>query len=133
MAGFLNFDPIQSGDPVVVIFDGTTPDLAATFQRFISADGTLVVTTPQGEDDPALQTVHYLDDFQYLSTGVAPAQINEEIDVDTGDNVTVYFGTAPAANITGTVTKINPSAGLFQLDVGGTITVVKDYWYLEKN
>ena len=138
MTGLLNFDPLQSGDPCIVIFDGTTPDLAATFQRFISADGTIVVTTPQGENDPDLQTVHYVDDFQYLAAGVAPVQINEDIAITVGANVTFYFGTynVPGTSdvpwtITGTITAINPSNGLIQLDVGGTTTVVKDYWYVE--
>ena len=64
------FVPIQSGASVTVVFADTTADLVGTFQRFISDGGTLVLTTPQGEADPTLQAVYYIDDYQYMYTDV---------------------------------------------------------------
>ena len=58
---------IAPKDAVTIHFNDTTPDLVCTYQQVVSDTGTLIVTTPQGELDPALTTVYFVDDFQYLS------------------------------------------------------------------
>jgi hypothetical protein len=63
---FTSFKTLQSGDPVRVIFSDATPDLDATFRRFADNGALAIVTTPIGVNDPAAQTVYYIDDYQQI-------------------------------------------------------------------
>lgn len=63
---FVRWRTLQSGDSVRVIFGDTTPNLDATFRRFADNGNLVIVTTPLGENDPALQTVYYIDDYQQI-------------------------------------------------------------------
>lgn len=94
----LNYIPIQAGDLCTVVFDGTTPDLPARFQRFLSDSGEILVTTPPGELDPDLQTTHYIDDYQYIQAGNSPGiSGSNDLLLEVGDNIEVVFGCCPAA------------------------------------
>ena len=111
-----------------------------TFQLFIPNSGVAIITTPQGEDDPDLQTVHYVTNYEYIATGtVPPVGVNDSISLNNGELVKVYFGTYNVPGntddpwtLTGTITAINPSLGVIELDVGGVLHEVKDFWYIEK-
>ena len=123
---------IDPGSPVTVVFDGTTPDLVADFQRFIQNGETMVVTTPQGETDPSLQVVHYIEDYQYIAivaggAGGSPA-VNNITEKYIGLTVEVRFtGTGANDTLTGTITDVG-TGGRFAMDVGGVEHVVNDYW-----
>ena len=55
------FNDIQSGDAVTVTLKDLTT-LDCTVRRLVGQEG-LLVTTPQGENDPTLQATHYIDDY----------------------------------------------------------------------
>ena len=70
---FSNFIGIQSGDSVQVTLKDGTSTLDGTFRQFIGLDGNnVVITTPLGENDPTLQTIHYLGDITSMVTPVPP-------------------------------------------------------------
>ena len=129
--------PLYPGDDCTIVFPDTTPDLACTFQGFFGTPEVLVVTTPQGEADPLLQVVHYVDNYNYIDHDVQAATgvgTQGEVDVDVGDNVTIYLRLGPPmVAYTGVVTGSDRLSGAVQMDVGGTTMVFKDWIYLEIN
>lgn len=115
---------------IVVVFEGTTPDLNCRFQRFIANGETIVVTTPQGEDNPDLQTIHYIEDFQYLYEGTFVNQVDVANII--GETVEVRFTFSPGAGetLTGVLEAMTPE-GILRVNVGGDTHIIKDYHYFE--
>ena len=125
------FRPLFPGDDCTVVFPDTTPDLICTFQGYWGTPDQLVVTTPQGEKNPDLQVVHYLDNYNYINhdvvSGVGTIDgINEQGYV--GEDVEVFFANNGnnLLSITGTITAVQGTT--LELDNN---KVVKDYFYLE--
>jgi len=123
------FVPIQAGDAVLVNF-ATKPQLAGNFQRFISDGGTLVVTTPQGEADPTLQTVHYIDDYESMETGVLPPP--QAATMNVGQAVRVKFRNQDSSDLIGTIVATDPVSGTIRIvTAGGEQYACKDFWWVQ--
>jgi hypothetical protein len=123
---------IAPGDPITVVFDGTTPDLACDYQRLADNGNTVIVTTPVGAL-PENAVVNYIDDFQYFYKGSPPAQIN----VEPGDPVevviTIRENNGNVTNsITGTIVAVNRDLGLIEVDDGLNLQVIRDWKYITK-
>ncbi len=125
---------IAPGDNIVVVFDGTTPDLACTYQRLSDNGNTVIATTPPGAlvTDPNV-VVNYIDDFQYFYKGAPPAQV----DVEPGDPVevviTIRENNGNVTNsITGTVAAVNIDLGIVEVDDGVNLQVIRDWKYITK-
>ena len=131
-----NYRKLQAGDTCTVFYEdsASNPPLTATYQKF-EPTGILVVTTPVGETDPELQTVHYIHEFAEVSE--APAQFPAGYDelVIVGSNVRVVFAYGPNGNereVTGVVTGTNRSLKLFTLlTAGGQTLIVSNFLYAE--
>ena len=73
MPEFDQFRTIQSGDPCRVVFNDTTPDLDCNFRLFVDSGNVVMVTSPLGETDPTLQTLHVIETYQSVLTPIPVA------------------------------------------------------------
>ena len=133
MAVGFNYERIDSGDTITVIFGDSTPDLSGTFREYLNDGGTVALTTPAGENDPNLYQVHHILAFDRLYKGIPPAGASIDSGGLVGENVKVTYGTSGQANITGLVVAVDRTQSLLQLDVGGTVTIVPltQVWHIE--
>lgn len=133
MAVGFNYERIQSGDTITVVFGDTTPDLSGTFREYLNDGGTLALTTPAGENDPNNYQVHHIAVFESLFKGIPPAAASIPVEGLVGENVRVTFDRQNQAELVGLVVATDRGLGVLQLDVGGTNTLVPitQIWYLE--
>jgi hypothetical protein len=64
----LNYRQLQAGDTITVHYNGSGSDrtTTGTFQGFVGPDNHVVLTTPTGETDTALQNVLLFNNYYYI-------------------------------------------------------------------
>ena len=124
------FRLLQSGDDVrVTLKDNTTLD--CTIRRFLSAENTIIATTPVGEDDPDLQTTYYIDDYVQILYPIPFTAAAQLVWLERGDPVEARWASGASGVITGTFIGYDINTGIVQIDDGTNNWYLREFWYVK--
>ena len=123
------FRTLQSGDPVQVTLQDSSI-LNGNIRRLV-ADETLILTTPLNENDPDLQTIHYIQDYVSMVSPVPAPVVAQAAGIPPSTQVRVKFRSQDSSDLTGVLTGVDAISGTIQVTDGTDVYVCKDFWWFE--
>ena len=123
------FRTLQSGDPVQVTLQDASI-LNGNIRRLV-ADETLILTTPLDENDPDLQTIHYIQDYVSMVSPVPAPVVAQPLGIPPETQVRVKFRAHDSTDLTGVLTGVDSVSGTIQITSGTDVYVCKDFWWFE--